>query len=210
MVAEPVRIMALGDSITAGAEYYRYELQDLLDSARCNYDLVGTQADVDPVVDGRTFDADHEGYGGRRADEIAAAANDAAATLDPQFVLLHIGTNDLYAGESPRSTAEDVRDILFALRANRADVQILLAQIIPGAGIEDTVAEYDALLEPVADEFDNPVSPVTLVDMATDYSVTEDNGEDGVHPAESGAQKLARRWFDVLRPAIADHCDPNL
>jgi lysophospholipase L1-like esterase len=202
--------MALGDSITAGAEYYRYELQDRLDSARCNYDLVGTQVDADPVVDGRTFDADHEGYGGRRADEMTAAADAAAAAHDPQFVLLHIGTNDLYADETPRSTAEDVRDILFALRANRADVQILLAQIIPGVGIEDAVAEYNALLEAVADEFDNPVSPVTLVDMATDYSVIDDNGEDGVHPAESGARKLAQRWFDVLRPAIAGHCDPNL
>ncbi|MDY7100063.1 MAG: SGNH/GDSL hydrolase family protein [Actinomycetota bacterium] len=202
--------MAVGDSITAGAEYYRYDLQDLLDSARCNYDMVGTQTDADPVVDGRTFDADHEGYGGWTADELVPVADEASAAEDPQVVLVHVGTNDLYGEETPRSTAEDVRDLLFALRGNRADVQILLAQIIPGTGIEQAVEEYNALLAGVAEEFDDPVSPVTLIDMAAGYDVAEDNGPDGVHPSESGAQKLAQRWFDVLRPAIAPSCDPDL
>jgi hypothetical protein len=68
--AEPVRLMAVGDSITAGADFfsnYRYPLWEKLFAAGYVVEFVGTQtspARIGPLA--------HEGYGGKNTEFLAA------------------------------------------------------------------------------------------------------------------------------------------
>ena len=50
------------------------------------------------------FDQDHEGHWGWRSDEIADKAYDFAIAGQPDTVVCHIGTNDVYANQTPAST----------------------------------------------------------------------------------------------------------
>ena len=41
-----------------------------------------------------------------------------------------------------------------------------------------------------------PQSKIVLVDMNTDFSETD--LDDGVHPTQAGAAKMAQRWLDCI------------
>ncbi|MET8680774.1 trypsin-like serine protease, partial [Streptomyces sp. NPDC004647] len=90
----PLRVMPLGDSITAGVASstgsgYRAELWDQLNLGGRTMDFVGTQRD------GTFADIDHEGHPGKRIDEIADLAYCPVRRYRPNVVTLHAGTNDM-------------------------------------------------------------------------------------------------------------------
>src|SRR6201985_2801266 len=61
----PVRIMPLGDSITAGPGCWRAMLwHQLQTSGYPNIDFVGSQSDGGGCNPGYAYDEDHEGHGG--------------------------------------------------------------------------------------------------------------------------------------------------
>src|SRR5688572_26694999 len=70
--AVPVRIMPLGDSITAGPGCWRAKLWNRLQTTGfTNIDFVGTQSDGGGCNPGFAYDFDHEGHGGFSATGIA-------------------------------------------------------------------------------------------------------------------------------------------
>src|ERR1035437_990497 len=102
----PTRIMPLGDSITQGCcstteGGYRTKLYaDLTAPASgFNVDFVGTLSDVNanPLLP----DHDHEGHGGYHIETIRNnIAFWSKKVEDPDVILLHIGTNDFWAGNT--------------------------------------------------------------------------------------------------------------
>lgn len=193
----PLRIMALGDSITDGP-YYRFALMDRLDGAGCLYDFVGSQSDVDDGNERAGYDPDHEGYGGWRADELREGVVEWTTAARPDVVLLHVGVNDLYASQSAGSTEQDIDGIIAGVRTANPAITVLLAQIIPGSGVEAQVDDLNAGLLLLAGELDRPNSRVLLVDQNSGFDVLADTVEDNVHPNEVGGEKMADRWFDAL------------
>src|SRR5439155_8135969 len=91
--AAPVRIMPLGDSITAGPGCWRALLWDHLQrTGFTNIDFVGTQQGGGCSV---PFDIDHEGHSGIAATGMADQNQlpPWLAATSPDIVLMHLGTN---------------------------------------------------------------------------------------------------------------------
>ena len=194
---ERVKIMPLGDSITERADYRR-PLQAKLASAGCSVDFVGGRKDQTDALG--VGDPDHEGHGGFRADQIADGARAWAAAAAPAFVMVHVGTNDFYQNQDVASTVADVKRLLSELKAAAPKATILLAQIIPGAGIEKPVAELDALLVGLADG-----ASVRIVNQQQGVNAATDT-VDGAHPNAALGEQMAQRWFDVLHPLLGAAC----
>ena len=130
--AAATRIMALGDSITGSPGCWRAILWNALRSAgQTNFEPVGTlPAQGCP----QGSDGFHEGHGGFLATNIANQNQlpPWLAATNPDIVLMHLGTNDLFSGTN---TTEMVlaaySKMVGQMRANNPNMKILVAQIIP-------------------------------------------------------------------------------
>jgi acyl-CoA thioesterase-1 len=212
--AQPVRIMPLGDSITAstsGNPSYRYYLWQRLQAAGYHVDFVGSQYGVYsgmPLYS--DFDQDHEGHWGLRVDEILANIDAWARAAQPDIVLIHLGHNDLWQGQVISDTIDELGQMIDALRLVNPNVQILLAQVIPST--EDALADIPSLnaqIPALVAVKSTSQSLVIAVDQYSDFDAASDTW-DGVHPNPVGEQKIADRWFAwlarLLSPACSQAC----
>lgn len=216
----PARILLLGDSITQakmGHRSYRYNLWVKLIDAGVNFDFVGSMNmnlganPTWPDYKGRSFDPDHEGHWGWRADEILNGVPDQRderlsewlKTYTPDIVLIHLGTNDVFYSQSTSSTADELRHIIKMLRDDNRAVVILLAKLIPvfNMGANLRIDELNSRIDAIADETSNPASPVVVVDQNSGFDAHADT-YDQLHPNKRGEEKMAARWFDALRPFL--------
>jgi lysophospholipase L1-like esterase len=212
--AGPVRIMPLGDSITEGSDAqptYRLALDQRLRAEGHAIDMVGSRRGTYPA----DFDQDNEGHGGWRADHLLGGRPGAAdqgrlstwvRAARPDIVILHIGTNDTRQCEAPASTAEEIERIIATARDANADVDVLVAQIIPGTPHEDrscaadTPARYLDLnrrIAALAGRLSTSRSRVVAVDQHTGFDIAADT-YDGLHPNAAGAARMADRFHDPL------------
>jgi acyl-CoA thioesterase I len=199
-----VKIMPLGDSITQstkGLNSYRYYLWHLLINKGYHVDFVGSKHGVGdgPPAD-PDFDMDHEGHAGWRADEIATQVHVWATAASPDFVLLHIGTNDLSQRQTVDSTVNDIRSIIDVLRSVNPRVHILLAQIIAKVGVP-SIAVLNGRLPALVADTQQPDSPIVLVDQYSGFDPSTMT-YDGTHPNADGDSRMADRWFEKLAPML--------
>lgn len=204
VVPDPALIMPLGDSITEKPEYRLAFTQRLIDEG-CLFEMLGSMEDAGFVSIGPWLDPNHEGHAGLRADEIADNAAAWASAAKPEFVLLYAGINDLYAGQDVPSTIDDLRRTIGNLRSANKNVTVLVAQILPGVGVEGEVASLNQAIAAMQRQLDVAESRVVLVDHASGIDLTADTW-DGVHPNQSGGQKMSDRWYAALRPLIEVQC----
>jgi acyl-CoA thioesterase-1 len=199
-----VKIMPLGDSITESTRRlnsYRYYLWHVLLDQGYHIDFVGSQYGVGNGPPANPdFDMDHEGHAGWRADEILNHIQTWATAASPDFVLIHIGTNDLSQGQSVASTVNDIRGIIDALRKVNPRIQILLAQLIAKTGVPSIAVLNGNLPALVADK-NRAESPIVLVNQ---YSGLDPSTMtyDGTHPNAIGDSHMADRWFEKLAPML--------
>ena len=200
------RIMPLGDSITAsstGLPSYRYYLWKLALARGYQIDLVGSRRGV---LDGpplhTDFDMDHEGHGGFEADEILVRLEEWSTQARPDFVLIHLGTNDLCHNQTVQSTVNELGAIIDTLRETNAHVGILLAQIIASAHpCHVRIPELNAGLPALAAAKTLPLSPVVIVDQFTNFDPSVMT-YDRFHPNAAGESQMADRWFAALSPLL--------
>ncbi|WP_223475469.1 SGNH/GDSL hydrolase family protein [Oricola indica] len=164
-----------------------------------------------------------DGWNGPRTSIIENFRYCLAAGPEPDFVLLHGGTNDLWDpvlrpdAEPPEirgqrvaeRTIELVREILMT-----TDATVLLAQLIPMTGearaFDTNVVAYNEALETGIDALRSApdgggmwTERVVLVDMhAAILDWTRDAPEtalpDGIHPNVWGSRIMARKWLSAL------------
>ncbi|MFC5004998.1 cellulose binding domain-containing protein [Dactylosporangium cerinum] len=204
--AAPVRIMPLGDSITAGPGCWRPKLwQRLQAGGYTNIDFVGGVSDGGGCNPGYAYDFDHEGHGGYSATGIADN-NQLPPWLSaarPDVVLMHLGTNDMWGGYIPLATKlAAFTKLVGQMRANNPAVKVVVAQIIPmSAGACATcpadVVAFNAAIPGWAAGLTTAQSPVVVADLWTGFDAATDTG-DGVHPNDAGFKKMADAWFPVL------------
>ncbi len=193
--------MPLGDSITQD-NYYRPLLRKDLAAAGCRVDFVGSATDTVNTPE----DPEHEGHGGFRADEIAAGTKGWVAEAKPDIVMLHVGINDFWNNEDPASTLADISAILDGIAAAAPGSTVLLAQILPGDGIEAQVTELNAGLRPLAVNNTRDLT-IELVDQFAGVDATpQADTVDGTHPTAAASQKMADRWEAALVPLLGDAC----
>lgn len=224
-------ILPLGDSITQAHEAhlgYRYRLWTKLIDSGLPFDLVGSRDSnfpdnpVWPTYMGQSFDQDHEGHWACQADQILNGTDtgnndpcngsgklaDWLAGYTPDIVLMHLGTNDALNGESAASTVIDLEGIIDVLRADNPNVIILLAKLIPStksgaSAIDDVNAEIDG----IAASKSTAQSPVIVVDQNTGFDASTDT-YDGLHPDDSGEEKMATKWMAAIQAAVAGPSAP--
>ncbi|NUT54068.1 MAG: cellulose-binding protein [Saccharothrix sp.] len=201
--AAPVRIMPLGDSITAGPGCWRAYLWDRLQkTGYTDVDFVGTQPGGGCSV---PFDGDHEGHGGFAATGIADQNQlpPWLAATHPDIVLMHLGTNDMWGNFRPiESVIAAYSKLVDQMRADNPDMKILVAKIIPMACPECThVVALNNAIPAWAAAKTTARSPITVVDQWTGFDTATDTG-DGVHPNDAGLRKMADRWYPALAAAL--------
>ncbi len=205
--ASPWQVMPLGDSITQGDTTYasyRRPLWKALQAAGFNVDFVGSQHTIHggnpPHVD---FDTDHEGHWGWRTDEILQRIEQWAEIYKPDMVLVHLGSNDLFQGQSPQSTLAEIRSIIEAVRLSQPMSLFLIAQIIPtiDLGLNKRIKEMNTGLHTLAKEMYTEASPIHLVDQNTSFDPSA-HTYDGVHPNTEGEAVMADLWFTKLKTLL--------
>ncbi len=207
-VAGVTRIMPLGDSITRGhygSEYdwgYRQPLYVSLTDGGYNFDFVGTK------IDGSFPDPNHEGRDGWKANEILNGRPSAPsegklsiwlATYQPNAVLLHIGTNDITAGDQD---ANEVNSILNCIDdyedANNEHVTVILALIINRNPYNPATTAFNSDVNNMAVSRIANGDDIIIVDMESALDYPTDMCWDGLHPNDNGYTKMAVVWYNAL------------
>ncbi|MCA9882868.1 MAG: DUF1593 domain-containing protein [Anaerolineae bacterium] len=199
---EVIHILPLGDSITQGnieTNSYRRPLWFMLEEAGYEVDFVGsTTSNFEGDPPNPDFDVDHEGHWGWRSDEILAELPTWLEDYTPDFALIHLGTNDIFQGVSNETVLANLSQIISLLREDNPSVTILIAQLIPHTrGDHPSLEAFNEELTPWTDSLTNSDSVIIVVDQASGFDPTVDT-YDGVHPNESGDEKMAIVWFQAL------------
>ncbi|MEU8005543.1 GDSL-type esterase/lipase family protein [Catellatospora sp. NPDC049111] len=205
--ATPIRIMPLGDSITGGPGCWRAVLWDRLQrSGFTDIDFVGTQAGGGCNL--ASWDGDNEGHGGYRATGIADQNQLPGwlAATHPDIVLVHLGTNDIWNNTPTATILAAYGKLVDQMRTSNPATKILVAQIIPMtpsgcSWCPSGVAALNSAIPGWAASRTTAQSPITVVDQFTGFDTAADTS-DGVHPDDSGFQKMSDRWYPALTPLL--------
>jgi len=200
--ARPVRLMAVGDSITAGADFfscYRQPLWEKLLAAGYVVEFTGTQ--TSPT---RLGPLAHEGYGGKNTEHLAQVVPEHFRAHPADIVLLHSGHNHTAEEQPVPGIVAATEKLIAAFRAVNPRVTVLLAQVIPAGKLPkySYLPELNTALAALAARLDTPEQRVVLVDQATGFDWRTDTVADKVHPNALGAEKMAAAWFAALQKIL--------
>lgn len=194
------RVLPSGDcldpqnrAINLTAAGYRRRLRENLNfmslHTGLNYDLVGGMSSG-PY---QFYDAEHEGHGGWRIDQISGCIGGWITTSKPDVILLHAGTNDILQGATAAIAIARLKNLLKAI--NTAKVPVILAKLIP---IPDHQSEVDAFNTLLQNEMTNNTLTsesgpmrISLVDLGLNASGLS---ADRVHPNETGYNTMGDAW----------------
>lgn len=193
--ASAIRIVAFGDSLTAG------------------YGLA--EADAFPRVLERRLRAD--GYPVEIAN--AGVSGDTAAgglaRLDwstpdgTDLVIVELGANDMLRGAPPADADRALRSIVERLRDRKAYVVLAGMQSVANWG-EPYRKQFDAIYPALAREFDAPLYPFFLEGVAGDPALTL---PDGLHPNKAGVERIVSGFAPflegVLKGRFGDRVGPG-
>jgi hypothetical protein len=190
------RVMAVGDSITEGGKtfsVYRPRLAEMVRAEGHAVEFVGTRGE--PALR-------HEGYGGKNIEFLARTVPAHFARDPADIVLLHAGHNHTIEEKPVPAMIAATAELVAALRAANPRVVILVAQVIPAGKLPKYayLPEFNAELARLVARLNAPGQPVVRVDQAAGFDWRTDTIADHVHPNEAGADKMARRWLEALRP----------
>ena len=208
VIAEPVRIMPLGDSITYGDSHYdedhgtptglrhayRNHLWYMLQDAEYEADFVGSVIagqDLEPP-----FDPENEGHPGWTSYDEAPRVYDWLLVNPADTILLHIGTND--HSYSVAGVKEMLDEIDRFERNTGMPVRVIVALIINRQQPDGVIYAFNENLKKLVNERINKGDILTLVDMYHKAALAPDDYIENTHPNDKGYQKIAKVWFDEL------------
>jgi lysophospholipase L1-like esterase len=135
---------------------------------------------------------------------ILARLDDDVLALDPQAVVLLIGTNDLDVGLSPEDIAGNVKLILDRLAAHNPKMPIILCKVMPSSATEKRSAESITDLNDRVADIARNFKQVTILDTYTLFANAKGDAKpeefpDLLHPNDIGYDK----WHNALVPLFA-------
>ncbi len=217
--AAPVRIMPLGDSLTSGYTVptylsgYRERLVTLLTTAGYNVDYVGTQLDTsNPALP--SPNQDHEGHPGWRIDQIDANIEAwLGAINDPDVILLLIGTNDFYQNYSWSGATARLDNLVTKISTLRPYAKILLANLplqttYQNPGQATAQSTFNASISGIVSGQVALGRQVYFVNMNSSL-IASDLSSDGVHPNQTGYNKMAATWSTAITGVISPEGTTN-
>jgi len=182
--AEPIRILAFGDSLTAGF--------GLVDG-----DGFVAQLQAALVASGRAVKVINAGVSG---DTTAGglARLDWALADNPQLVIVELGANDGLRGLDPKSTAANLDAILTRLVEQKRAILLAGMRAPPNLGSEYAAA-FDAIYPALAQRHNVALYPFFLDGVVADPQL---NQEDGIHPNEAGVKVIVGHMLPYVLKAI--------
>jgi lysophospholipase L1-like esterase len=194
-----IRIMPLGDSITAGVGSstrggYRIQLLQDCMAAHWHVQFVGSQINGPLSLPYR----EHEGHPGWRIRQISAHVVNWLQTYKPQVVLLQIGTNDINYHDSVSSAPDRLRSLLVQITSTLPGTIVIVAQVTPlrNTVLNAQVLAYNRTIPSIVQSLDAQDIPVHSVDMYHAVPVT--SLPDGIHPNDTGYAAMANVWYQAL------------
>lgn len=145
--ADPVRIVAFGDSLMAGyqlapGESFPDRLQEALSARGHQVELVNAGVSGDTSSGG-------------------LARLDWSVPQDTDLVLLELGANDMLRAIPPEVTRRNLSSMLEALRQRGTEVVLIGMQAAPNLG-PDYVERFNAIYPELARQYDVPLHPFFL------------------------------------------------
>jgi acyl-CoA thioesterase-1 len=183
--AAPPRILAFGDSLTAGYGLAADQAFPVRLQARLN-------------ADGRNVQIINGGVSG---DTTAGGLSrlDWALADKPDYVLVELGANDMLRGIDPKVTAGNLDKILARLTADGTKIMLLGMRAAANWG-EDYRRAFDAIYPALAAKYKIPLYPFFLDGVALDPTLTQ---PDGLHPNERGVAILVDRIAPSVERMLA-------
>ena len=182
--AEPVRILAFGDSLTAG---YGLPESDTLTTRLA--DALAKMGRPATVING-----------GVSGDTTAGglARIDWALGDRPQIMILALGANDMLRGVDPGTTRANLEGII--AKAEGAGVEVVLAGMLapPNLGADYKQA-FDGIYPALAKAHNLVFMPFLLQDVA---QVSDLNQGDGLHPNGKGVAVIVRNLLPYVTEAM--------
>lgn len=184
--AEPRRIVALGDSLTAG-----YGLESGTSFTTLLAEALN-EKDENVVVDNAGVSGDTTAGGLSRLEW--AIAGD----TKPSLVIVALGANDMLRGLDPKLTRDNLKSILQTLKDQ--DIPTLLVGMRTPLNMGPLYSDrYEKIYTDLADEFDIPLYPFFLDGVALDANL---NQSDGLHPNLEGVKIMVKRILPTVRKAL--------
>ena len=183
--AGSVKILALGDSLTAGLGL---SLDDSFPT-RLQAALAQDGQDVSVINGGVSGDTSAGGL----------ARLDWALADHPAFALVELGANDALRGISPAVTKDNLDQILAKLVA--AGVRpILLGMKAPNNWGAGYLRDFDKIYPDLAAKYKIPLYPFFLDGVALDPNYTQ---PDGMHPNPAGVRVIVHHVLPVIERALS-------
>lgn len=209
---DTLRIMPVGNSITAGEHYsyptipertgYRKALYEMLVDSGFVVDFVGSQKHGErSESDTAWYDWNNEAYPGWKIPGIAGKVNEALATFKPDILLVHVGTNGNDWDQKPGQVMEMLDSINAYSVDNNHPITVFLCKIIKRY-IEEDSAPTTQFNRDVAERLAARIGDkikIILVDMeegaCLDY--TDGLSDPTAIPPYEGGDMLGRRYPEV-------------
>ena len=181
----PVKIVAFGDSLTAGhglaaEQSFPAKLAQALQRKGISADVVNAGVSGNTAADG-------------------AARLDWSVPDGTDAVIVELGANDALRGIDPTLTRTALESIL--RRLNDRHIAVLLAGMRAPRNMGTTYVEaFDAVFAELASAFGVPLYPFFLDGVATDRTL---NQPDGLHPTAAGIDVIVARMLPKVEELVA-------
>ena len=184
--AEPIRILAFGDSLTAG-----YGLADLADAfpAQLEKALRAKGLDVMVVQGGVSGDTTTDGR----------ARLDWAMAAKPDAVIVELGANDALRALDPKLTEDNLRIIVSRIHKDGTPVLVAGMLAPPNLGREYS-DRFNPLFAKVAKEHDVLLYPFFLDGVAAILNL---NQADRIHPLPAGVKVIVQKILPSVEKLVA-------
>jgi acyl-CoA thioesterase I len=173
--ARTLRLVALGDSLTAGfglapGKAFPDRLEAALRAKGFDVKVINAGVSGDTAADGLAR------YGW-------------AVPPDANALLVELGANDMLRGQKPEATKAALAAILDKARAAHLPTLLAGMRAAPNLGPEYDRA-FDAIYPSLAKAYDVPLYPFFLDGVAGDPNL---NQADGLHPSAEGVEVIVQR-----------------
>ena len=179
--AQPVKMVVLGDSLSAGfglsgPAAFPARLQKALKDKGIEVDMINAGVSGDTASGGRD-----------RLDWSIPAGTEA--------VIVELGANDALRGTDPAVTRAALTDIVSRLKARRIAVMLCGMLAPPNYG-QDYAARFNTIYPDLAKKFDVPLYPFFLAGVAADPNL---NQADGIHPTAEGVDIIVANILPTVQ-----------
>ena len=187
IVSNKPKIVAFGDSLTAGfglseKESYPYLLQERLNADGYNYEVINAG------VSGETS------LGGvERIDWVLEQEN-------LRILILELGANDLLRGVPVAKMKENLEKIIVKAKAKNVTV-LFCGMLAPPTMGSDYQRDYSEAFPDLADKYKISYLPFLLQGIALDKNL---NQADGIHPNAAGAKIMTENIYKELKPLLGN------